>query len=428
MTCIELPETEATWYPPLRYGGDDYVAHKDFLWGTHRAMSPEATFERIRPHLGLAGITRVADITGLDTLGIPVCVAIRPPSGSLAVEGGKGVSLAAAATSAAMEGIERFVGENCDIVDVRGTVAEVADRLAVPALHFPMFRHSAISPSRAYEWSTMWNITDDTTCLVPADLVRLATYEPNVFSMPWMSGSNGLASGNNLPEAVCAGLYEVIERDATSCWDAATNRGGKLLLIDQSSITAPVVRQLLDRLDAAGVDVRVQWCPTEVGVPVVEAYVFDRRGEVGVYKGYGCHLDPEVAMSRAITEAVQARTIFVAGARDDLLQGAYEILKRSDTKGASAIDARAQVIRVDDIPNRATSSFHGDISVLLELLARSGFTNVLVRALPAAEFEAAVARVLIPEFEPYRFPWVRYGQRAERFAATGFAAAAATDP
>ena len=41
----------------------------------------------------------------------PVAVAIRPASGTLAVEGGKGITRDAAFTSAAMEGIERYVAE-----------------------------------------------------------------------------------------------------------------------------------------------------------------------------------------------------------------------------------------------------------------------------------------------------------------------------
>jgi ribosomal protein S12 methylthiotransferase accessory factor YcaO len=51
---------------------------KGFASGTHRLVAPEVTLERIAPHLLRFGITRCADITGLDRIGIPVYVAVRP--------------------------------------------------------------------------------------------------------------------------------------------------------------------------------------------------------------------------------------------------------------------------------------------------------------------------------------------------------------
>lgn len=408
-------------HPPLRYDGRVLRAEKQFFAGTHRAMSPEETLARIRPHLGLAGITRVADITGLDTIGIPVAVAMRPASGTLAVEGGKGVSVAAAMTSAAMEAIERFVGESDPLNECRGTVDEVAARLPVAADRFPMFRYASVSHRHVYGWARMRDLMSDDECLVPSDLVSLPTGQPSIpFAHPWAAGSNGLASGNHLPEAVCAGLYEVIERDATSCWQLAHRRGAPRLLVDPATIDGPVITGLLRTLDQAGVEAQIVWCPTDIGVPTCLAYIVDRHTGVGVYKGYGCHLDPEIAMSRAVTEAVQSRTIFVAGARDDLLRATYEAMKRSDVLTPAQFGQGARLISVSEIPNRATTSFHGDIAVMLKLLAGAGFEHVLVRELEAAAFEASVARVVVPGLEPYQFQWVAAGERARRFDAEQF--------
>jgi YcaO-like protein with predicted kinase domain len=403
-------------HPPLRYEGREYAADKLFLAGTHRAMPPEATLERIRPHLPRAGITRLADITGLDTIGLPVAVAIRPASGTLAVEGGKGVSLPAAFTSAAMEAIERFVGEANPLVERRATVAEVADLLPVPPECFPLFRYASISHERRYAWARMHDLLTDDDYLVPSDLVGLPTGEPEApFAHPWAAGSNGLASGNSLPEAICAGLYEVIERDATSCWQLAHRKGAPRLVVDPATIGGSVLLGVLETLDRAGVEAQIVWCPTDVGVPSCLAYLVDRRPGVGIYKGYGCHLDPEIAMIRAVTEAVQSRTIFVAGARDDLLRATYEAMKRSDVFTPAAFAQKARMMSVADIPNRGTRSFHGDIAVVLALLRDAGFEHVLARELDASEFEASVARVVVPGLEPYQFQWVAAGERALRF-------------
>lgn len=404
-------------HPPLRYGGREYREPKEFVWGTHRAMAPELTLARIRPHLHKAGITRVADVTGLDTAGIPVVVAVRPPSQTLSVEGGKGASLAAAAASATMEALERYVGEADDVIDCWGTVEEVGHRLAAPVDRFPRWRAATVAPDRRYPWSEMRDLRTDEPYLVPAALVRLHMPEGIGVHTPWATTSNGLASGNHLPEAICAGLYEVIERDAVSCWKVAEAKGAPRLVVDPATITAPVIRGIIDQLAGAGIHTAIDWCPNDVGVPTCVAAIVDEQPHMGAYAGYGCHLDPEIAMIRAVTEAVQARTIFIAGARDDLLQGGYDVLKRGDV-GARETLLHGVSVSVADIPNRATDSFHGDISVLLERLGSAGFERVVARELDASAFEIAVARVIVPGLEPYRFQWVGWGDRAQHFDPT----------
>ncbi len=39
--------------------------------------------------------------------------------------------------------------------------------------------------------------------------------------------------------------------------------------------------------------------------------------------GFGCHADRDVALSRALTEAAQARLTVISGARDDIGAGGY---------------------------------------------------------------------------------------------------------
>jgi ribosomal protein S12 methylthiotransferase accessory factor len=135
-----------------------------------------------------------------------------------------------------------------------------------------------------------------------------------------------------------------------------------------------------------------------------------------VYKGYGCHLDPEIAMIRALTEAVQARTIFFAGARDDMLRGQFDAMRRSDILGPESIMENSKPISINDIPDRGTGSFHGDVSVLLESMANAGFTGAYARELELGrEFEVAVVRVVTPGLEPYRFPWIAVTDRAKNF-------------
>jgi ribosomal protein S12 methylthiotransferase accessory factor len=79
--------------------------------GTRRTRDPEDTMERIGPRLGDYGITRLADVTGLDVIGIPVVMSVRPLAATLSVSQGKGVTLTHARVSAAMEAIELWHAE-----------------------------------------------------------------------------------------------------------------------------------------------------------------------------------------------------------------------------------------------------------------------------------------------------------------------------
>src|SRR5512139_281935 len=89
---------------------------KRYKKDTHRALSPEETLARVESKMTAAGVTRVADITNLDRIGIPVFSSIRPMAakGAVSVYNGKGATPTEARVSAMMEGIERYSAEAGD--------------------------------------------------------------------------------------------------------------------------------------------------------------------------------------------------------------------------------------------------------------------------------------------------------------------------
>src|SRR5258707_5540781 len=89
----------------------DAAQPKTYRRGTHRALTPADTLARFRPHAAAMGITRLGNVTGLDRIGIPVTVAVRPNSRSFSVSQGKGLGVSQAMASAIMEAIELFHGE-----------------------------------------------------------------------------------------------------------------------------------------------------------------------------------------------------------------------------------------------------------------------------------------------------------------------------
>ena len=194
------------------------------------------------------------------------------------------------------------------------------------------------------------------------------------------------------------------------------------LEVDLDTIEGEIIGNIIEQVRRADCEPVIWWNPTECEIPTCTAYVYQRNGGVGMYKGYGCHLDPEIAMIRAVTEAVQARTIFVAGARDDLLRGSFQALRRSDVFGTKAFDIPKRMVSVNDIPDRSTGFFHGDVQQLLDGLRRLGIEYAFARELELGkQFEISVVRVVVPGLEPYRFPWIRQTDRAHSFKPPVFA-------
>ena len=80
---------------------------------THRAIPPKQTIENVKGKLRRIGVTRIAEITHLDRLGIPIYSAIRPlaAEGAISIYAGKGATKHQAKASAMMEAFERYSAE-----------------------------------------------------------------------------------------------------------------------------------------------------------------------------------------------------------------------------------------------------------------------------------------------------------------------------
>ena len=166
------------------------------------------------------GITRIANLTGLDRLGIPVVGVFRPNSKSVAVAQGKGLDLDAAKASGVMEAVETFHAETTESAEARelgGLAPRSGDVVDVRRL--PLASTGDLPPDQPIPWILGENWHTGEPVWVPHEFVSTD------YTLPLPSGTgyfqantNGLASGNCVLEAVLHGLCELIERDATALW------------------------------------------------------------------------------------------------------------------------------------------------------------------------------------------------------------------
>lgn len=285
---------------------------KVFLGGTHRVRDPQDTWDVVRPLLKRFGITRVADITGLDGLGIPVVMAVRPLAKSLSVSQGKGRTTLLAQVSAVMESIELWHAEHAR---PRGLLEAVpADDLDLPYAFDEIVTApgALISGRSPVDWVTATGVLSARTTWVPLALVTWQSPATAQWRPPGLEWStNGLASGDSRDEAVLHALYELVERDAISAPDEDA------MPVDPASVTDAQCAALVERVRAGGARLDVALLPSRFSIPCFSARIWSDDFPV-TSLGWGAHSDPAVALSRAVTEAAQSRLTGIAGSREDL--------------------------------------------------------------------------------------------------------------
>ena len=75
-----------------------------------------------------------------------------------------------------------------------------------------------------------------------------------------------------------------------------------------------------ERIAAAGITMRCYAVPALTGSPLFVVELRDRSKGAAPYltlSGRSCHSDPEVALFKAMAEAIQGRATYIAGARED---------------------------------------------------------------------------------------------------------------
>ena len=374
--------------------------------GAHHERASEHTYARIQPHLDSLGVTRLANVTGFDRLGIPVYNAVVPRADdTICVYHGKGRTVADARTSAAMEAIERTAAA----LPLRPAAVAAYDRLVAEG-------HAALRPGDLniallphyrddlpIRWLTGHDLLAGEPVLVPYGAVSYVDH-PGAPPCYALTTSNGLAAGNSLEEAVCHALCEVIERDALTVADVLGSGLATVLpatplprtALDPDTLPPPVA-DLAARFRAAGVDLRLESITHDIGIPTVIAHGWERRDGGAIHhRGLGTHPDREVALVRAVTECAQGRVV----APGTALPGPPPPPDR--------------FIAAADLPTYPSGDVVADIDTMLGRLRACGLTRVIAVDLSPPGVPVHVVRVLVPGMESWAIDRSRIGERATR--------------
>ncbi len=389
-----------------------------YFEGTHRVIAPKKTIEINEEKLKIAGITRIADITDLDRIGLPIYTAIRPTAeeGAVSIYAGKGISKDHAKASAMMEGFERYSAERHDADEtVIATIPEIAEKgnyIEPKTLNLNQNLEKKDLSNIQLEWTLTHDLISNEDYYVPSNAV-FHPYTNNTVENLFKSNTNGLASGNILEEAILHGMFEVIERDAWSIFELTHKNYAQ---IDLDSIESEVVNDTIDKFESQGIKIKLMDFTADINIPTIAASADDTiTKDAGLLTlGMGTHLDPEVAILRALTEVAQSRATQINGAREDTVradfarEAGYERMKRINKY---YFRDEEEKINLEDIDNRSTTSIKEDIDIVKDELISNDISRILYADLTRPELDVSVVRVIIPEMEVYAIDQSRAGYR-----------------
>ena len=394
---------------------------KAYRLGTHRALKPDDTLKRLQPLLAQMGITRVANVTGLDRVGIPVYTAFRPQSRSVSVSQGKGFENQAAKVSAIMESVETYHAEMITQPLKYGSVDQLVDE--IPLVDLKALAHisnRSLNNDQPIFWIEGVNLFDRQSYWLPFEMVSTDYTLPSLNGSGYFAANtNGLASGNTLNEAICHAIFEVVERDAEALWNQLPVKSQIETGLDISSINDPHCLWLLDQFNNADIDIKIWDMTSDVGLPCYICLCIGSETDWADPEfGAGCHACKEIALSRALTEAAQARATYIAGSRDDIGFSEYQTSQRKKRriqglKQAQKHQPANNFFKADSSDNQ---TIEDDLKLCLDKLSRIGINQAISIDLSKPQTGLSVVKVVIPGLEGAFGHWhssYSPGQRAK---------------
>jgi ribosomal protein S12 methylthiotransferase accessory factor len=379
----------------------------------------------------VVGITRVAVITGLGTLGIPNAQAFRPDGQwSSTVGSGKSETLTGARIGAVMEEVEKWAQERYSQeverhIDCVASFEQLRRRgaVAVDPLSLDLPYDSQYQRGMALPWVRCLDLVSGTPCLLPAAAATHTRMPQDIYYSPRGARktvtSNGLASGMVLAEALTHALCEYVERHARAM-DAIVheNPGGpraeRRAVVDLAQAPAST-RRLVRRIERAGYRLVARPIAGDIAIPSFVATILMPEGSAERMlfgdgwqqaSGWAAHPDPGIALDMAILEASQTIMSQVAGAREDLALAARSLGRHERTESrrqawlTPEFDRDAPRLPFDVVPGFVSSDAAADVRWIVRQLRLAGLDRVLMLDYSTDEIAPAhVVRVIVPGLE-----------------------------
>ncbi len=160
-------------------------------------------------------------------------------------------------------------------------------------------------PEANIEWSPVWSLTKREVRYLPTAFCYY-DYPQSEERRYCIACSNGNAAGNTLEEAILQGFLELVERDSVALWwYNRVRRPG----VELDSFGEPYLSRLQAFLRVHGREFWVLDLTADLDIPVFASICQRTDGPPEqIVLGFGAHLEPRVALLRAVTEMNQMLT------------------------------------------------------------------------------------------------------------------------
>lgn len=407
--------------------------------GGHRAFTPEQTVQKYQ-HL-VSPITGV--VTELVRLTDPAnplvhtykaghafgsATTLRGLRNTLKYKSsGKGKTDIQSRASGLCEAIERYSGIfQGDEPRKRATLAELGDLALHPEslLYFSNTQYAnreelnaqgsaaayrwipnRFDVSQAIDWTPVWSLTEQKHKYVPTAFCYYGYPLPEEQRF-CKADSNGNAAGNTLEEAILQGFLELVERDSIAMWWYNRIRRPA---VDLSTFDEPYFVDLQQFYQQQNRELWVLDVTADLGIPAFAG--FSRR-TVGTSErisiGFGAHLDPTIAILRALTEVSQVG-LELDKIPDDKLDGEskdWMLNVTVENHPWLAPDPSVPMKTASDYPKRWSDDIHTDVMNCVKTAQTAGL-EVMVLDQTRPDIGLNVVKVIIPGMRTF---WTRFGQ------------------
>jgi len=298
---------------------------------------------------------------------------------------GKGLNADQNIASTCFEFFERLSAQiRPDDLIKEASFNELTDN-AIDPRQFILPRNIKYHKEKKIDWTPGYSLSRKMPFWVPANLV-FCPYNPQEHEKYLgITDSNGLAAGNNIEEAILHGLLEVIERDQIFISEYNRLPFERITRISIPEVCNPVIEHL-EKLDF---QVLLLSGTTDIPVPFFAAFIHHKSKPTECSVAYGCHLDPTIAIERALTEAIQ------------LLPPSYNHTNWYKSGAPQFYSGNpADEIQFKTIKNKATFNIKENIEILVSLLKRID-SEVIVVDLSRPDILFPAVRVLATKLQPY---------------------------
>lgn len=406
--------------------------------GGHRAFTPEQTVQKYEHLISpLTGI--VTELVRISDPGNPLVHTYRAGhsfGSATSLRGlrntlrhkssGKGKSDSQSRASGFCEAVERYSGiYQGDEPRIKSTIAELGDKAIHPeqCLLFSDRQYEnreklneqatvahdwipqRFDASQAIDWTPVWSLSSQTHKYLPTAFCYY-DYPSSKEHRFCKADSNGNAAGNTLEEAILQGFMELVERDSVALWWYNKLQHPQ---VDLTSFDESYFVELQEFYRQNNRDIWVLDLTADLGIPAFAGV--SRRTDGGaerIIAGFGAHLDPTIAILRAMTEVNQIGLELDKIPAEELQGDSKDwmLTVTLENHPYLAPDTTAPMKVASDYPQRWGNDIKQDVITCVDIVREAGLeTLVLDQTRP--DIGLNVVKVIIPGMRHF---WSRFGE------------------